>query len=172
MRVVCAGLQKTGTTTFGAAMKRLGYTPYKASPNMRNLHIKGKDVTAGLEHYDAFHDHPFPFILDDLYRKFPFVVVLTIRRTPRIWIRSLKHQLNRRVSDASREYYFNKGKMKPDGELMDMYLRHNDHVHSWCEKNEVPMIELCWECGDGWNELALFLGVEALDEEFPWLNAS
>lgn len=170
LKVVCAGLQKSGTTTFGAAMSRLGYRPCKASTNMRKLHIRGKDITEGLEGYDAFHDHPFPFILGDLHRRFPFVVVLTVRMSPETWVRSLKDHLSRRVSDSSRKYYFREGKRKSDRELIEMYRRHNDHVRRWCDENEVPIIQCCWECGDGYKELASFLGIEPPGEEFPWLN--
>lgn len=167
--IVNAGFQKTGTVTCGKALELLGYRYHKASATSRNNHIKGRHILNVLDGFNACGDFPFPFMLDEIG---PQKVILTVRKSPKIWLESLKKHLNRQTTEASKHYYFNGNKLKSGSELKRFYESHNDWVRMWCSKNDVPILEVCWERGDGWNELCGFLGKPIPDKEFPWLNKS
>ena len=58
------------------------------------------------------------------------------------------------------------GRPVPERELwIRQYITHNRAL------SKLPnCITLCWEKGDGWNELCEFLGVDVPDKPFPHLN--
>lgn len=167
--IVNAGFQKTGTMTCGEALSLLGYRYLKAPGSARSDHIQGRGVLHYLEGYEACGDFPFPFLLDEIV---PDKVILTVRKSSKRWLQSLKKHLARNISNASRHYYFRDKGVRSDEELVRIYERHNEHVRQWCRLNRIPMLEVCWERGDGWKSLCEFLDKPIPDKEFPWLNKS
>lgn len=170
--IVCGGLPKTGTSSFSAAMRELGYTePDNRGP--RDKWLEGREFVKDLHGYDFCQDAPWCFAVDEIAKEHPVSVVLTVRKSPDKWIRSITRKYWRNheremVSRSMRHLFCNEGTIKPDLELERMYLSHNE----WVRSLGLPMIEVCWEKGDGFPELCEFLRIPVKDKRFPHVNKS
>lgn len=94
MKVFGIGLNKTGTTSLGACLERLGYRTKGCSKKLtRGLLLDGnyEDTNYTVENYDAFQDWPWPLIYQYLDKNWPgSKFVLTLRKDPEKWLKSLK----------------------------------------------------------------------------------
>ena len=52
------------------------------------------------------------------------------------------------------------------------YENHNKSVKKYFKDRPQDLLEVCWETGDGWRELAEFLNLELPDIPFPHANKS
>ena len=97
MKVFGVGFIKTGTSTLGAALERLGYNHRHGSSHVGNellpAYLRGqKDIIRDfVDQYDSFDDFPFcapgmPKLLDEMYPDSKFI--LTIREADS-WFGSL-----------------------------------------------------------------------------------
>lgn len=170
MKIVGAGLQKTGVTTLVAALRVMGYKARKASNLERLRYLNTGGGAQILDHCDAVADHPAPFLLQALSDRHPIAVVLTTRATPEDWHQSLVNHLEHNVSEPSQRMYFRAGRLRPARELMDWYEQHNTEVQEWCAAGSIPLLTVCWQNGDGWNKLAPFLNQNRPTTPFPWEN--
>ena len=98
MKVICAGLSKTGTTSLAKALRILGFTVYDW-PEHSSIHCdewldiyyRGKvpDFASMYEGIDAVTDLPAAFWIEEIYEAFPDAkVVLNIRDNEDVWARS------------------------------------------------------------------------------------
>lgn len=104
MKVICAGLSKTGTTSMAAALRILGFTVYDW-PEHRTIHVdewldilhRGKipDFSAMYNNVDAVTDLPAAFWFQEILEVFPDAkVILTVRDNEDVWVRSWSKQLD------------------------------------------------------------------------------
>ncbi|MFC4876899.1 sulfotransferase [Microbulbifer halophilus] len=131
------------------------------------------DICAIVDHYDCLCDLPYPLLYERLAERYPDSrFVLTTRRSEDQWLQSLrKLNLRNGPTEAFRIAY---GCYDVDGNenrLRDFYLRHNEAAREFF-RDSGRFAEVCWEQGDGLNELGELLGVNISGASVPVANAS
>jgi len=176
-KVFGIGLNKTGTTTLGECLTRLGYRHQSYSSPALGAFAQGRmdhllDMT---QHFDSCEDWPWPLAWRELYGRYgdDARYILTTRSSAEIWVESLKkHSLNTHPTRAMRPIIF--GHYYPHGyeaEHIAAYDRHNQTIRDFFAR-EAPhaLLELCWEKGDRWERLCDFLGHEVPNAPFPHIR--
>lgn len=178
-KVFGIGLNKTGTSSLKVALRRLGYDH---SPRrnilLRDLYEGDMSlIYADADMYDSFEDWPWPLVYQEMFAKYGDRAryILTRRKTPEIWLDSIRKHSERVKAKMFRRKIF--GYAYPHGVeqvYTDFYNRHLDDVRSFFDKNNASHLlqELCWEDGDGWLELCNFLEEPLQRSEFPNSNSS
>ncbi|TWT78412.1 hypothetical protein Pla123a_12030 [Posidoniimonas polymericola] len=171
-KVFCIGFHKTGTSSLGVALGRLGYRV--TGPNgvhdpriAENVHAMCYDL---VEQFDAFQDNPWPIIYKDLDMRFPASkFILTIRR-PEAWIRSQVKHFGRDVTPMRQWIY---GVGCPEGNepvYTKRFQDHNDEVIEYFKDRPHDLLVLDLAEGDGWEKLCPFLGARIPRKAFPHAN--
>ena len=180
MKIFGIGLPRSGTTSFHAAMKSLGFRSvhFPSDPTTFEEVRAGKyDLTVAREN-DSLCDIPVPAIFPQLDEAFPGSKFVYTLRPVDSWIRS-----HGRVG-------FNRNPPRP-GSLRDYYRAvlygvthfsearfrfvHADHhrrVMAYFAGREGDLLVLDITAGDAWDKLCPFLGVPKPDRPFPHLGAS
>jgi hypothetical protein len=98
--------------------------------------------------------------------------ILTMRQSPEVWFASLCKMAMRRGPLTRFEQYIY-GYAIPHGhkdEHIDFYNAHNQAVEDYFRERPEQLLKVCWETGDGWEELANYLGKPVPDQPFPHIN--
>jgi len=174
VKVVGVGLNKTGTTTLGMCLRQWGFNHISFSENAFELwrsHEYDK-LLAWVEKYDSFEDWPWPLVFREIDRKFPDTkFILTRRKNAGTWYRSLCKHAERTGPTRFRKYiYGHEMPHRHERDHIDFYERHLAAVRSFFHRRPGKLLEVCWEEGDGWNELSGFLGLEKPADPFPHAN--
>lgn len=172
------GLNKTGTTTLGACMARLGWRHKSADRELLLAWERGDldSVFRVIDQHDSFEDWPYPLMWREIYQRYGDGAryVLTVRRDAETWLASLmRHSLITHPHLHARRIAY--GHDYPHGreaEHLAFYERHNDAVRRFFDTPERRHLftELCWERGDGWPALCGLLDVPVPDEPLPHAN--
>ena len=171
-KVFGVGLNKTGTSTLGLALRTLGYSHTSYSKPLLEELVKGNHEAlfeVAREH-DAFEDWPWPLAYKELDAEFPgSKFVLTVRKSPEAWLKSLKkHSLNMDLRTSCRKlaygYYYPHGH---EAEHIAFYEKHNAEVKDYFKDRPDDLLVVSWEDGAGWKELCTFLGKPVPKEDFP-----
>lgn len=184
-KVFGVGLPKTGTTTLGAMLRRLGYNhaPYDRQLILRYLEGDRSALAVAIERYDSFEDWPWPLAYAELAEFAPDAAfILTVRKDAPTWIGSAtKHSAvsavqadatKRRIQTEVVQRVFGAGSPETHPEQwMAAYQDHNARVRRFFDSRADRFIELCWETGQGWPELCAFLGHPIVDESLPHENS-
>lgn len=98
MKIICAGLGKTGTTSLARALGILGYKVYEYPENVAfneeewlDIYMKGKnpDFVYMYRDVDAVTDRPPAFWFQEISEAFPdSKVILTVRDSEEDWLKS------------------------------------------------------------------------------------
>lgn len=176
VKVFGIGLNKTGTTTLAQCLQHFGYRHATSNLELTRL-VERNDIEPVLrfaEAYDSFEDWPWPLIYRQLDERFPgSKFILTTRKSGDVWLGSLKkHALLTGPTEFRRIAY---GYPSPDGrdaEHLARYQQHNDEVRRYFSDRPQDFLEVCWETGSGWTELAGFLGHAVPDAPLPHSNRS
>lgn len=188
LRVVGAGLGRTGTSSLKVALERLlggrchhmseviadpeRHLPLWA-PVLRGEEVDWEEVFAG---YVAQVDFPGAGYWPELSEAFPDALVVLSTRPAEEWYRSAASTIFRLpedpvFSDAWRERFgFDRygDRFDDPEEMIAAYERHNAAVRS-----SVPAERLLeWTVGDGWAPLCERLRLPVPDEPFPWTNTT
>lgn len=177
------GLNKTGTKTLGHYLGRWGFRNRTYDSNV-TTHSPSFDLYAAgrtqelldlLEDYDSAEDWPWPLLYSELDERFPGArFVLTVRRDPDVWYRSLCNMAVRigPFPLYERSVY---GSSMPQGrkrQHVQRYLDHNAAVRAHFADRPQQLLTLCWDTGDGAEELAAFLGLGDVDTSPVHVNPS
>jgi len=178
-KVFCIGLNKTGTSSFGAAMrlldyKVLGWTGFSATLTLRwhEGHFGGEAKRAIAAH-DAFEDLPWGLWYREIDELVPDALfVLTERATPAIWLDSIQRHIAR--GSAWVGHYLVYGSYDPVGDsdkYLARYIAHAAEVEAYFANRPGKLLTVSWDRGDGWTELCRFLGHPSVPEQpFPHIN--
>jgi hypothetical protein len=169
-KIVCIGLGKTGTTTFSQAMIELGF---KHCGHGSRLPKVGKSigVNMALRYYDSFDDFPWPYLYKKIAKQYPSSkFVLTRRSNSDAWLKSLKKAYARKgpTFEKLENYGYFSVFQNPDHHVR-LYESHIAEVRNFFAGSP-RLLEVCWEEGDGWQELCGFLGMQTPEIEFPVAN--
>ena len=120
-----------------------------------------------------FEDWPWPLVYKEMYEKYPDAYfILTVRKSAEIWYKSLCKHAERigpkKIRKRIYGYYMPQYHKR---EHISFYEKHNQSVIEFFQKNAPErLLVVCWENGNGWNELCHFLNKEIPDVDFPFLN--
>ena len=195
MRIVGAGLGRTGTHSLKLALERLLGAPcYHMSEVFEHLDhvpvwhaaIRGEQVDwePVLGGYEATVDWPGAGVWRELAAAYPDAkVLLSTRRDAATWLKSARATIldngpeNKMEDDPAmpgfspmvRDMFerFDPG-WRDDAAAMAAYDRHNDEVR----REVAPERLVEWQPGAGWAPLCEALGVATPEEDFPHVNTT
>ena len=169
MKIFGIGLNKTGTKTLAYYLKHWGFRhktyDIEAFRSYRAGH--SEQLFSLIDDYDSFEDWPWPLMFRELDARYPEArFILTLRRSPEIWYRSLCNMAVRMgpLKDFERHIY---GYAMPQGHRdhhIRFYTAHNRAVEEHFRDRPEKLLRLCWEDGGDAARLAGFLG---LDVDIP-----
>ena len=190
MKLINAGLGRTGTTSLKGALELLGFAPvyhsidFFESPD--DLHfwkeaMEGKEVDwqAFFAPYEVA-DWPVALRYQDIIRAHPEAKVMLSVRDPEAWFESMSGTLNQMLSldlpnpqvrrvKAFVETHMIGGlfesKSNDRASMIDVFERHTEAVKAF-----VGAELLVYNVKEGWEPLCTFLEVPVPDEPFPRLN--
>lgn len=171
MKIFGIGLPKTGTSTLGNALEQLGY---RLGPRSYAAY-RDKDwawMEAAIADADCFEDFPWFGFYRELDERYPDAkFILTLRRSPEGWFDSLNtHVRNYGPSESFTALF---GVDRPDasaGQAQRVYTQHEQAVREFFAQRPDKLLIVCWENGDGWNEVCSFLGKPVPRAPFPHVN--
>jgi hypothetical protein len=189
LRVVGAGVGRTGTTSLKAALERLLDAPCYhmietiGRPGDRAVWRKAyegdpPDWTTFFEGYRATVDWPAAGLWESIWRAYPDALVLLSVRDVDDWWRSASRTIfvslarDRGNPDSDGMGQAMLAPFTPDYDdeaaAKAAYVAHNDHVRA-----TVPVDQLVeWRPEDGWAPLCAALGTPVPDEPFPHANTT
>jgi hypothetical protein len=181
-KIFCIGWHRTGTTSIGAALRRLGYRVGGWEPACGELIVKWHrgdlaPIMARAMAFEAFEDNPWPLVFAEMDAAFPQArFILTTRATEAVWLDSIRSHTAVRYPGRAERQMLIYGTADPvnDGDrYVARYLAHNAAVRSHFKDRPGKLLEMCFERGDGWAKLCLFLAKWPVpDEPFPHKNKS
>lgn len=179
VKVVGVGWAKTGTTTLGTCLKRLGLNhctqrldlvPALASADLSPI----KDVAS---QYESFEDWPWLLLFRELDEWFPSSRFVLTTRAAESWLRSYKnmlkgegHRASAQKNETRRILYGLPFPNVSDRQLIDRYTDHERQVREYFEDRAESLLVVNWQDGDGWKQLCAFLELPVPDEPFPHSN--
>jgi Sulfotransferase domain len=173
-KIVGVGLGKTGTTSLGAACRILGLSHKTHDPALFDaLHRGAKQSCLDeIGRFESFEDFPWNILYRDIDRLYPgSLFILTLRRDPETWYRSLCAHWERTGNSIAKRHAY--GHMSPIGERdyhVALYEQHTADVRAWFADRPGQLLTVCWENGDGWEELCAFLSRPLPRRAFPHAN--
>lgn len=177
MKVFGIGLNRTGTSTLGAAGEILGlHSKTWDAQLFADTIIDGRRDTlwSEIDAFDLFNDFPYPLVYRELDARYPGAkFILTRRRTPDDWLHSVKSHAMR-LSPSSQTLKVVYGYRYPHGrerQFLDYYTRHNSEARAYFSLRPNDFLEICWEEEKDWSRLARFLGAAAPAGPLPRANA-
>jgi hypothetical protein len=174
MKVVGIGLNKTGTSTLGACCRHWGLKHMSCNKQAFQQWLDGdsQGLMQWLEQYDSFDDWPWPLIYREIDSRFPGTkFLLTRRKDPDTWFRSLcRHAERTGPTEIRKQVYGHEMPHRHRDDHIRIYEDHLRSVRKYFGNRPDDLLEVCWEEGDGWTELAAFLGLEKPDIAFPHEN--
>ncbi|XP_031569413.1 uncharacterized protein LOC116303928 [Actinia tenebrosa] len=192
MKVICAGVPKTGTTSMAQALRILGYKTYDFPEQTSffidewdDLFTRGKmpDFQAMFKDVDAVTDTPASFVFEELFESFPDAkVILLVRDNERVWAKSYSEHLklvywwttiyfrlpNRKMWRVMTSLIDFLGSPNPSSSFVHIkqYKWYNQRVQQLTPKDKL----LVFNVKQGWKPLCEFLGRKVPDEQFPRVN--
>jgi hypothetical protein len=182
-KVFGIGLSKTGTTSLGLALKRLGIKTidYPHDPTTLRELEQGNFRLSVLEQYQAVTDTPVAIYYAQLDKLFPGSrFILTVREKDS-WLRSVEEHWKFSEEWAQRHLPFRRFTYFIHAAVYGTYafererfsFVYDQHVHNVIEyfrdrPEDLLVLDVCR--GDGYGKLCRFLGFPVVDEPFPRAN--
>ena len=163
-KIFCIGFQKTGTTSLGLALGKLGYRVC-GPVGVTNPGIRYKALDWALEktpYYDAFEDNPWPLLYKELDQRFPGSKFILTYRHPRAWIKSAKKYFG--YYEAAAEVWIYDGVGSPIGNqrrFLKRYKQHNKEVRDYFAGRPHDFLEIDLTKStdeENWDRICAFLG--------------
>jgi len=175
-KVIGVGFSKTGTTSLRECFREFGLNFIGFEAELTKQVVAGNAAPAieALAAYEAAANWPWPFIYREIDAAFPGSrYILTVRRDPRTWLRSVISQAEKKPRSEFREWvYGHRNPVGHEDELIAQYETHNEAVRRHFAGRPEQFLEVCWETGSGWKELCEFLGHPVPAKPFPRANPS
>ena len=191
MRLINAGLGRTGTTSLKAALERLGYSPIHHttdlffSPKQMDIWegaFEGQepDWRAFYAKYDVA-DWPAGLFYKDIITAHPEAKIMITVRDPEQWFESINGTLKqldsvklpiphvRRIKHFLQTYAINgifEGKFDDKAFMVQFYEQYVAGVKEFVADKPLFVFDV----REGWKPLCEFLEVDVLDEPFPRAN--
>jgi len=190
MKVIGAGLGRTGTMSLKFALERLGFGPcYHMIEFMAHVPthlppwlgaIEGHaDWEAVFDGYVSTVDYPGCTYWRELVAKWPEAKVILTLRDPDAWFESahetvLSARMRTMLAQSPIRKFMEATVSEDFGDRIDDRAFMTDYFRRWNEAviAEVPADKLLvFEAKDGWEPLCQFLGVPVPPEPYPRVNS-
>lgn len=179
-KIFGVGFQKTGTTSLGTALSKLGYSvcgyapfrPFASKPDFSFEELRALAFSLADEN-DAFKDTPWPILYREMDERYPGSKFILVERSTDKWIASACKDFQSHPNEIHRHIY---GVASPVGNeqiFIERYERHNNEVKSYFRDR--PDDLLCMHLDRGevtWENLCNFLGFDIPDEPWPHANTA
>jgi hypothetical protein len=177
MKIIGIGLNKTGTKTLGFYLKQWGFQHRTFDLDAFNMYRDGRveELLEIMQRYDSFEDWPWALIFREIDAHFSAArFVLTVRRSPEVWYRSLCKMAVRMgpLNQFEQHIY---GYSMPQGhryEHLQYYKQHNQAVAEHFRGRPSKLLKVCWETGDQPQVLVDFLGLNVTETQPQHINRS
>ena len=195
MKVICAGMAKTGTKSIAKALRHLGFNVFDWEEQIFDFidhwfdvfqNDAELDVKRVYQNADAVVDIPGNFFWDEILEAFPDCKVILSERDEDSWVKSLANQLEALDAVKSRTMSM----LSPTLRKMELVLysnvdallgsrnktstyffRKRYRIHNHRVKSLVPPDKLLvYNVQQGWKPLCDFLGCEVPTTVFPHEN--
>ena len=190
LKVIGAGLGRTGTLSLKLALDALGLGPcYHMMEVLNNPAAAGWwDAVADgagpgwetiFQGYASTVDWPSATFYRELARAYPDATVILTERDPEDWFRSTQATIFNRDYTAAPANVFEAMIQKVIGRMFDLRMHDRDWVISVFERHNAevrrviaPERLLVYFAADGWAPLCDFLGVAVPDGTMPKVNST
>ena len=179
-KVFCIGFHKTGTTSFGRALRILNFRVRKGM----NFNRPGKRIVIPdpvtlekvqnvafpmIPRYAAFEDNPWPLMFRQLDESFPGSRFILTRRDPQRWIRSASNYFGTTTNPMFDLIYGRKGFCIAGNEVeaQARYERHNAEVLEHFRGRDKDLLVWDLAAEPGWETLCGFLDCPVPRQPFP-----
>lgn len=180
-KIFCIGINKTGTTSIGDALKILGYRRLgwqdniSAALTLRWHEGKIERFVELSKKYDVFEDIPWCLVYKEMHALYPNAkFILTTRSTDEKWLNSICKHVKRNGRSNWIGHYLIYGSYNPEEDTqmyLNKYNSHNEEVREFFKDKPGKLLEMCFENGDSWKEICDFVGLDEIPEvEFPHSN--
>ncbi len=197
-KVFGVGFIKTGTTTLGHALKRLGYNPCYGGYTVANRLVQAyvqfdmKKFDEVIRKYDCFDDFPFcaPGMAQQLDKAYPDSKFILTTREPESWYKSISSYFGGKTDmlGMSRNQSihplgrfpglvvcmlatFGELDVKNKDHFIETYKAYNKQVIDYFKNKPGKLLVVSWMEGGGWKELCPFLGKPIPSFDFPKVNS-
>jgi hypothetical protein len=178
-KVLGLGLSKTGTKSLSRALRFFGYSNHSWDEALFEQWFAGDSaaVLAVADAHDCVEDWPFLALYRELMDRYGASAryVLTLRRTPEIWLDSLiahAERIDPRHAAHRQMAFGHADPARHRAEYLAYYANHNDGVRKAIAERGLShrFAELCLETEDGWAGLCRLIGRPAPNAPFPHEN--
>jgi hypothetical protein len=174
-KIIGVGLNKTGTGTLKTCLLHWGLVHASYDLDAFNLYRSNdRDrLQILMDRHDSFENWPWALMYEAFDKRYPDAkFILTERVNPHAWYRSLCKHAKRfgPLEDFEQHIYGHADPAGHEHEHVEFYLRHNQRVKRYFTDRPDKLLIVCWESGDGWQELCEFLGRPLPDIPFPHSN--
>ena len=191
MKIICAGVGKTGTKSISKALRHLGFTVFDWEEQTFDFQDHWVDVFQNgaqpdvkrvYQHADAIVDSPGNFFWEEILEAYPDSKVILSEREEDSWIKSAVNQLQVIEAVISRRFLcvlsptfavysginalIGTANPKSAYILRKQYRQHNHRVKSLVPPEKL----LVYNVKQGWKPLCDFLGCEVPTVAFPHEN--
>lgn len=174
-KVLGVGWAKTGTTSLGVCLKRLGRRHTSMRLDLVDDWAVGDhtEILSIARRFDSFEDWPWLLLYKEFDRAFPGTKFILTTRESDSWVRSYLNQIHQPghftpEMNRLRELLYGMSFASPDPEkLIARYEAHNAEVREYFRDRPGDLLEVNWAKGDGWKEVCEFLGERVPSGPFP-----
>jgi hypothetical protein len=177
MKIVGAGLSKTGTTSLHRALKILGYKSLHFDRKRLREILEGSNSRPDFRRYDdvdAVLDIPAAYFFEEILDAYPHSKCILTIRNENDWWRSVEHHFNVRfpippqkentLRSHVRNYIYG-STTAYEFLYRKKYREHNERVLLKVPSHRLLVMDVA--AGDGWEKLCPFLDREIPPEPFP-----
>lgn len=165
-KIFCIGFNKTGTTSFGLALKKLGYSHSSFNRVIWRDYQKKNKLHRIMRYtacFDCFDD--LPWLKEDMIpildAAFPNSKFIYLYREEGAWKRSYARWHQQTFGST------------PDADAkFNEYKKHEKFVKEYFHKRKRDFLELDISSPGAYKSLVNFLGVESRETAFPHMNKS
>lgn len=171
-KVICIGWHKTGTSTIGLALLKLGYEVLGAREDMAEPLLKG-NTSIPIElagQYDALQDVPWAALYKKLDKAYPNSKFILTLRDEVSWLNSAKKHF-KNYNIPLHQWLYGEGVLQGNEELyLKRYREHYSEIETYFKNREDDLLVMDFKKGDGWGKLCRFLDKPIPKKAFPHEN--
>ena len=171
-KIICIGWHKTGTTTLGDALLKLGYNVTGCREDLA-FPLLENNMTPVFEvanQFDALQDMPWSVLYKELDHKYPGSKFILTVRDEAAWLNSIKNHFGSNYT-ALREWIYGNGVFEGNEALyVKKFRAHYDEVAQYFQDRPNDLIIMDLKHGDGWEKLCSFLNCPIPQSPFPHAN--
>lgn len=171
-KVICIGWHKTGTSSMGSALLKLGYKVLGAREDMAYPLLKG-DVETPINtaaEFEALQDMPWAALYKELDLAYPNSKFILTLRDEESWLNSAQMHF-KNIDIPLHQWLYGNGVLEGNEQLyLKKYRTHHSEVINYFKGREQDLLIMDFSKGDGWKKLCHFLDKPIPKIKFPHEN--